>query len=108
MTAHAMAGDEEKSLAVGMNGHVTKPIDPDQLFAALQKWIHPADQRVSTRQAKVAAVKETAAEDKPKLKAVQKLPDFLPGFDLAEGLRITSYNVCYTKLLRNALSPGTS
>ena len=30
MTAHAMAGDEDKSLAAGMNGHVTKPIDPDQ------------------------------------------------------------------------------
>ena len=33
MTAHAMAGDEDKSLQAGMNGHVTKPIDPDQLFA---------------------------------------------------------------------------
>ncbi|MGD2023115.1 MAG: response regulator, partial [Desulfobacterales bacterium] len=28
MTAHAMAGDEDKSLQAGMNGHVTKPIDP--------------------------------------------------------------------------------
>ena len=35
MTAHAMAGDEQKSLDAGMNGHVTKPIDPDQLFATL-------------------------------------------------------------------------
>ncbi|MGD9267501.1 MAG: PAS domain S-box protein, partial [Desulfobacterales bacterium] len=35
MTAHAMAGDEEKSLQAGMNGHVTKPIDPDQLFSTL-------------------------------------------------------------------------
>jgi len=32
MTAHAMAGDEEKSMQAGMNGHVTKPIDPDQLL----------------------------------------------------------------------------
>ena len=32
MTAHAMTGDEQKSLAAGMNGHVTKPIDPDQLL----------------------------------------------------------------------------
>jgi CheY-like chemotaxis protein len=36
MTAHAMAGDEDKSLQAGMNGHVTKPIDPDQLFTTLQ------------------------------------------------------------------------
>ncbi|CAK0766033.1 hypothetical protein CCP3SC1_470017 [Gammaproteobacteria bacterium] len=27
MTAHAMASDQEKSLAVGMNGHIGKPID---------------------------------------------------------------------------------
>ena len=45
MTAHAMAGDEQKSLDAGMNGHVTKPINPDQLFAALQKWIKPVAER---------------------------------------------------------------
>ena len=47
MTAHAMAGDEDKSLKAGMNGHVTKPIDPDQLFSALQKWIKPAAVRAA-------------------------------------------------------------
>lgn len=41
MTAHAMAGDREKSLAAGMNDHVAKPIDPDQLFRTLLKWIKP-------------------------------------------------------------------
>ena len=42
MTAHAMAGDRDKSLAAGMNDHVTKPIDPEQLFRALLTWIDPA------------------------------------------------------------------
>ncbi|MGV7207656.1 response regulator [Oxalobacteraceae bacterium A2-2] len=42
MTAHAMAGDRERSLAAGMNDHITKPIDPDLLFRALLKWIPPA------------------------------------------------------------------
>jgi CheY-like chemotaxis protein len=42
MTAHAMAGDHEKSIEGGMNDHVTKPIDPDQLISALVKWIKPA------------------------------------------------------------------
>jgi CheY-like chemotaxis protein/HPt (histidine-containing phosphotransfer) domain-containing protein len=100
MTAHAMAGDEEKSLAAGMNGHVTKPIDPDQLFAALQKWIQAADQRASTRHAKVTVVKEAAAGDKPELHAAQKLPDSLPGFDLVEGLkRLRGNQQLYRKLL---------
>ena len=100
MTAHAMAGDEEKSLAAGMNGHVTKPIDPDQLFAALQKWIQPAAQRASIRQAKASDVKEATAEPKPELHAAQKLPDSLPGFDLAEGLkRLRGNQQLYRKLL---------
>jgi len=42
MTAHAMAGDRDKSLAAGMNDHVVKPIDPDLLFRTLVKWIAPA------------------------------------------------------------------
>ncbi|NIQ08890.1 MAG: response regulator, partial [Gammaproteobacteria bacterium] len=53
MTAHAMAGDEDKSLQAGMNGHVTKPIDPDQLFATLQKWIQPSEKRVKVEQPQV-------------------------------------------------------
>ena len=38
MTAHAMVGDKEKSLRGGMNDHVTKPINPDELFAVISKW----------------------------------------------------------------------
>ena len=41
MTANALAGDRDKSLAAGMNDHVTKPIDPEELFAALVRWIRP-------------------------------------------------------------------
>jgi two-component system sensor histidine kinase/response regulator len=100
MTAHAMAGDEEKSLTAGMNGHVTKPIDPDQLFAALQKWIPPTDRRASSRQTKVSNGKEAAAAQPPPRPAEQKLPDSLPGFDLAEGLkRLRGNQQLYRKLL---------
>jgi len=42
MTAHAMAGDRERSLEAGMVDHITKPIDPEQLFRTLHKWIPPA------------------------------------------------------------------
>ena len=39
MTANAMAGDRDRSLAAGMNDHVTKPIEPDELFDALHRWL---------------------------------------------------------------------
>lgn len=38
MTAHALAGDAQVSLAAGMNDHVTKPIDPDYLSQVIQYW----------------------------------------------------------------------
>ena len=36
LTAHAMKGDRERCLAAGMDGYVSKPIDPDELFRALE------------------------------------------------------------------------
>jgi PAS domain S-box-containing protein len=38
MTAHAMKGDYEKSMEAGMNDHITKPIDPNELYRTLRKW----------------------------------------------------------------------
>ncbi|MDX9706071.1 MAG: response regulator [Azospira sp.] len=43
MTAHAMSGDRERSLDAGMNDHLTKPIDPQALYAALLRWIKPVE-----------------------------------------------------------------
>lgn len=40
LTAHAMAGDEERAMEAGFNGYITKPIDvrsfPDQISRVLQ------------------------------------------------------------------------
>ncbi|NGZ07384.1 MAG: response regulator [Magnetococcales bacterium] len=43
MTAHAMSGDREISLAHGLNDHLTKPIDKQQLYGALLHWIPPRE-----------------------------------------------------------------
>lgn len=39
MTAHAMMEDREKSLAAGMNDHITKPVSSSQLATLLQRWL---------------------------------------------------------------------
>lgn len=51
MTALAMAHDAEKSLAAGMNDHVTKPVSPDCLMAVLAKWIRVPEERRGERPA---------------------------------------------------------
>ncbi|OKH31056.1 hypothetical protein NIES2119_29665 [[Phormidium ambiguum] IAM M-71] len=43
MTAHAMIGDREISIQAGMNDHVTKPIDPSELFRTLNRYTQKRD-----------------------------------------------------------------
>ena len=91
MTAHAMAGDREKSLAAGMNDHVTKPIDPDELFSALGRWIKPGAREKPEDTCSFV----TAAE-----KGEDILPSELPGIVLSSGLsRVGGNKQLYVKLL---------
>jgi CheY-like chemotaxis protein len=42
MTAHAMVEERDRCIALGMNEHITKPIDPDNLYATLKRfWRKP-------------------------------------------------------------------
>ncbi|NLJ77398.1 MAG: response regulator [Peptococcaceae bacterium] len=40
MTARAMEDEKEKCFDAGMNDHLPKPIDVDNFFATLGKWLH--------------------------------------------------------------------
>ena len=42
MTAHAMKGDREKCLQVGMDDYISKPISPRKLSKVLEKWLPQA------------------------------------------------------------------
>ena len=42
MTASGKAADREKTRSAGMNDHISKPLDIEELFAMLARWIRPA------------------------------------------------------------------
>ena len=42
MTAHAMEHERRRCLAAGMNDHLSKPVEPEVLYATLRKWVSAA------------------------------------------------------------------
>ncbi len=87
LTANAMKGDAEQCRAAGMDDFVSKPIDRNQLFKALRRWIPPealpaAGTSPAAPEAAPAPVVSTASP------AVldSEIPS-VPGIDVADGLR---------------------
>lgn len=90
MTAHAMVGDKEKSLNAGMNEHITKPIDPDELYNTLKRWMQSSDSDINTSPI------YTQLEDTP------PLPDYSDSLDVDWGLqRIGGNRALFSKLLKD-------
>ena len=46
MTAHAMVGDKEMCLESGMDGYVSKPLRPDDLFVVIEQTLNAQHQDV--------------------------------------------------------------
>ncbi len=86
ITAHAMAEERERCMAAGMNDYITKPIDPDVMFATLLRWL--------PKRADVAAapvVTNTGAAE-PAL--------IITGIDTVKGLkRVAGNRTLYRRLL---------
>ena len=51
MTAHALVEERQRCLDAGMNDHVSKPIDPDNLFSTLMRWLRPQPKSAPESQA---------------------------------------------------------
>jgi len=46
MTAHAMKGDEERCLVAGMDGYISKPIQPDHMMDVIAQITSPPGETV--------------------------------------------------------------
>ncbi|MYN10545.1 response regulator [Pseudoduganella aquatica] len=79
MTANAMQSDRAQCLEAGMVDFVSKPIEPDELWRALLRWIPP--RHAAGNEAVGAGAAAAAAEDDC------GLPAAIPGLDMQAGLR---------------------
>ena len=80
MTAHALVEERQRCLDAGMNDHVSKPIDPDNLFSTLMRWVRPQPKSAPESQARA---KKTGDE--------VLLPE-ITGINLVDGLKRVAGN----------------
>lgn len=92
MTANAMAGDRELVIAAGMNDHIPKPVNVQEMFETMARWIVPAHPAFVPAQSDVAQTGR-----------LTELPS-LPGINVQQGLQRTlNKPELYRKLLLKAL-----
>jgi two-component system sensor histidine kinase/response regulator len=81
MTAHAMESERLACLDAGMNDHLSKPVDPENLLRTLKRWVK------SPRRAQPAVIGTEAAAAGDGV-----LPATLPPFDIDDSLQRVNGN----------------
>lgn len=97
MTAHAMAADQEKGLAAGMDDYIDKPLDNGKLFTTLAHWINKntGDQMIEPP----LVTPDNTDMDSQKQNT---LPSTLAGVDLQRGVaRLEGHTEIYLQLLKD-------
>ncbi len=98
VTAHAMQGDREKCMQIGMNDYVAKPITPELLFSVLTRWTRPEQDGTPHNEKEVAFQLPDGAVD---------FPDSLPGVHLESGVARMAGNLkAYILMLKDLLQFG--
>ncbi|MBF0133013.1 MAG: response regulator [Magnetococcales bacterium] len=96
MTANVMSEDRELCLAAGMQGHISKPIDPGDLLATLARWVRLSSPMLSPA---VSSLMEHNGPDLIPSGEAIPFPEIV-GIDVPVGVRRTGgYFNHYQKLL---------
>ncbi|MNF43592.1 Signal transduction histidine-protein kinase BarA [compost metagenome] len=85
VTAHTLLDAKARMLAVGMNDHIAKPLEVNELYRALVRWIKPLE--------------VPPGDHKPLVPRVASMPHY-DGIDTAVGLSVVNHDAAlYQKLL---------
>ncbi|MBK8186778.1 MAG: response regulator [Cellvibrio sp.] len=85
MTANAMQSDREECMNAGMVDHIPKPVDPEELFASLIRWVKPRQDL--RREPEMPVENKSLPESVVNNLASGELPDSIPGVDLESVLK---------------------
>ena len=88
MTANATVEDKKKTARAGMNGHISKPIDPVDMFNQLLEHIEPGDREIPA-----VTLNQASDDEERDLSSIK-------GLDSAAGIiRIGGSEASYRKIL---------
>jgi two-component system sensor histidine kinase/response regulator len=99
MTANAMEQDRRKCLDAGMNDFLVKPIDPEDMWTILLRWVRPREAAPATRAPAAApAAPVVPAATRPAQPG--ELPQGIEGLDTVLGLsRMAGKKTLYLAML---------
>ena len=110
MTANAMQADRELCLQAGMVDFVTKPIEPDDLWRALLRWIPARQAELQESATAAGAVVAAGVVGAGGTDAnVDGFPHTIPGLDVVAGLRrVLGKQPRYLAMLRGFVANQSS
>lgn len=106
MTAHAMTEERERCKVLGMNGHISKPIEPDELYTKLSEIYQPPAELLAQKNDE-AATESDIDDDAPISQTPRdtlQLP-IVDGLNTQAGLRRAAGKLeLYSKILKSYAS----